>query len=397
MYPNENYETDIKYTIQLNRVIFSLLGIWPETDPTFLENLKKFSLILGCYFILACELIPTILYIVLVEKRVIVRMKLLSSVMFTILAVLKYSSLVLSKNQVRNCLTRVKDDWQNVSSTSSRNSMIDKARTARRLLILCGIFMYTSGLYYRTVVPLSRGKSVNAQNVTIRHLPTPSYFVLFNGQISPAYEIVFFIQFLSGMIKYTITVAICSLAALFVMHTCGQLEILMALTDNMVNEMEEKQLDRKLALIVEHQIRMRNFLRLAQSTLEHTSLFEVMGCTIIICFIGHLIITEWAAQNAVSLCSYVVVLLSIGFNIYIFCFIGEQLSVEGERLALTVCTLDWYRLPNAKARSMVLVVAMSIVPTKIKAGKFFDLTNKTFGDVVKTAVTYMNFIRKVME
>ncbi|XP_077269743.1 odorant receptor 4-like isoform X2 [Temnothorax americanus] len=204
-------------------------------------------------------------------------------------------------------------------------------------------------------------------------------------------------QFLSGMIKYTITVAICSLAALFVMHTCGQLEILMALTDNMVNEMEEKQLDRKLALIVEHQIRMRNFLRLAQSTLEHTSLFEVMGCTIIICFIGHLIITEWAVQNAVSLCSYVVVLLSIGFNIYIFCFIGEQLSVEGERLALTVCTLDWYRLPNAKTRSLVLVIAMSIVPTKIKAGKFFDLTNKTFGDVVKTAVTYMNFIRKVME
>ncbi|XP_077269742.1 odorant receptor 4-like isoform X1 [Temnothorax americanus] len=397
MYPNENYETDIKYTIQLNRVIFSLLGIWPETEPTFLKNLKELSLILGCYFILACELIPTILYIVLIEKRVIVRMKLLSSIMFTILAVLKYSSLVLSKNQVRNCLTRVKDDWQNVSSTSARNSMIDKARTARRLLILCGIFMYTSGLYYRTVVPLSRGKSVNAQNVTIRHLPTPSYFVLFNGQISPAYEIVFFIQFLSGMIKYTITVAICSLAALFVMHTCGQLEILMALTDNMVNEMEEKQLDRKLALIVEHQIRMRNFLRLAQSTLEHTSLFEVMGCTIIICFIGHLIITEWAVQNAVSLCSYVVVLLSIGFNIYIFCFIGEQLSVEGERLALTVCTLDWYRLPNAKTRSLVLVIAMSIVPTKIKAGKFFDLTNKTFGDVVKTAVTYMNFIRKVME
>ncbi|XP_071641321.1 odorant receptor 4-like [Temnothorax longispinosus] len=394
MYPNENYETDIKYTIQLNRVIFSLLGIWPETEPTFL---KKFSLILGCYFILACELIPTILYIVLIEKRLNVRMKFSSSVMFTILAIFKYSSLVLSKNQIKNCLTHVKDDWQNVSTTSARNSMIDKARTARRLLILCGISMYTTGLYYRTVVPLSRGKSVNDQNVTIRHLPNPSYFVLFNGQISPAYEIVFFIQFLAGMIKYTITVAICSLAALFVMHTCGQLEILKALTNNMVNEMEEKQLDKKLALIVEHQIRIRNFLRLAQSTLENTSLFEVMGCTIILCFLGHLFITDWATQDVIYMFSYLTFLLTITFNIYIFCFIGEQLSVEGERLALTVCTLDWYRLPNAKARSLVLVIAMSIVPTKIKAGKFFDLTNKTFGDVVKTAVTYLNFIRTVLE
>ncbi|XP_071641317.1 odorant receptor 4-like isoform X1 [Temnothorax longispinosus] len=397
MYRNENYETDIKYTIQLNRVIFSLLGIWPETEPTFLKYLKELSLILGCYFILAFELIPTILFVVFVEKRLVVRMKLVSSIMFTILAVLKYSSLVLSKNQVRNCLTRVKDDWQNVSSMSERNSMIDKARTARRLLILCGIFMYTSGLYFRTVVPLSRGKSVTDQNVTIRHLPCPSYFILFNGQISPVYEIVFFIQFLAGMIKYTITVAICSLAALLVMHICGQLEILMALTDNMVNEMEEKQLDRKLTLIVEHQIRMRNFLKLAQSTLEHTSLMEVLGCTIILCFLGHDIIMEWKNQNVISLFSSVTLLTSIGFNLYIFCFIGEQLSVEGERLALTVCTLDWYRLPNAKARSLVLVIAMSIVPTKIRAGKFFDLTIRTFGDIVKTIVTYVNFIRKMMD
>jgi len=257
MYSNENYENDIKYTIQLNRVICRLLGIWPDTEPSFLENLKRILLISGCYFLLGCELIPTILYIVFIEKRTRVRLKLISSVMFTILAVFKYSSLILNKNQVKNCLMRVKNDWRNVINASARNSMIYKARTARRLLIMCGIFMYTSGLYFRTIVPLSKGKSVTDQNVTIRHLPCPSYFVLFNGQISPAYEIMFLIQFFSGFIKYTITVVICSLAALFVMHVCGQLEILMALINNLINETEEKSLNRKLALTVEHQIKMQ--------------------------------------------------------------------------------------------------------------------------------------------
>ncbi|XP_011684700.1 PREDICTED: uncharacterized protein LOC105448037 [Wasmannia auropunctata] len=350
MYPNENYEKDIKYTVRLNRVICRLLGIWPETEPSFLKNLRRISLVSGCYFLLGCELIPTVLYIIFVEKRTRVRLKLISSVMFTILAVLKYSSLVLSENHVRNCLARVRDDWRNVASASSRGSMINKARTARRLLILCGIFMYTSGLYFRTIVPLSKGKSVNSQNVTIRYLPCPSYFVLFNGQVSPAYEIMFTIQFFSGFIKYTITVAICSLAALFVMHICGQLEILMGLIDSLMNETEEENLGKKLALAVDQQIKMRNFLRLVQSTLEYSSLLEVMGCTIV-----------------------------------------------GEKLALTVCTLAWYRLPNAKARALILVIAMSIVPTKLRAGKFFDLSIRTFGDVVKTAVTYLNFIRKVME
>ncbi|XP_011058401.1 PREDICTED: odorant receptor 22c-like [Acromyrmex echinatior] len=327
--------------------------------------------------------------------------------MFTILAVLKYSSLVLSKNQVRNCLARMKDDWRNVISTSARNSMIHKAMTARRLLILCSIFMYISGLYFRTIVPLSKGKTITNQNVTIRHLPCPSYFVLFNGQISPAYEIMFFIQFFSGFIKYTITVVICSLAALFVMHTCGQLEILMTLINSLINETEEKNLDKKLAFTVEHQIKMRNFLRLVQSTLQYTSLLEVMGCTIIVCLLGHdvitvrlnnyAVITEWEDQNVISMCSYLILLTSIGFNIYIFCFIGEQLSIEGEKLALTVCTMAWYRLPNAKARALILVIVTSIVPAKLKAGKFFDLSIRTFGDVVKTAVTYLNFIRKMME
>lgn len=257
MHLNANYENDIKYTIQLNRIIFRILGIWPETEVSFLKNLQNFSLILGCYFLLASELIPTILYVIFIEKRIHVKVKLISSILFTVFSIFKYNSLVLGKNQVKNCLTRVRDDWRNVASASDRNTMIDKARIGRSLLILCGIFMYTSGLYFRTIVPLSKGKSVTDQNVTIRYLACPSYFVWFNGQISPAYEIMFFIQISSGFIKYTITVAICSLATLFVMHSCGQVEILIAQIDSLINETEKNKLNRKLALIVEHQIKIR--------------------------------------------------------------------------------------------------------------------------------------------
>ncbi|XP_070159377.1 odorant receptor 4-like [Polyergus mexicanus] len=399
MFANKNYKTDIKYTMQLNRFVFRLLGIWPcmDIESSFFENFSKILLILGCYLLLACELIPTILYVINVEKRTRVRLKLLSSVMFTILAVLKYSSLVFSQNRVKNCLIRVRNDWQNVATANARKFMIDRTKTARRLLLLCSLFMYSSGLYFRTIVPLNKGKTINDRNITIRHLPCPSYFILFDGQISPAYEIMFFIQFISGFIKYTITVAICSLAALFAMHLCAQLEILMTLMNNLINEPEEKNLDDRLAVTVEYQTRMRSFLQLVQDTLVYTSLLEVMGCTIIVCLLGHDILTEWEDQNVIAMFSYLVLLTSIGFNIFIFCFIGEQLSVEGEKLALTACTLAWYRLPDAKARALILVIAMSNIPTKLKAGKFIDLSIKTFGDVVKTAVTYLNLIRKVME
>lgn len=259
MFANKDYERDIKYTIELNRFICNLLGIWPRMDAKIssVENVKNILLILICCSLLCSELIPTILYVIIIEKRVRIRLKLISSVMFTTLAVLKYCSLVFGKNQVRNCLIQVQDDWRNVVNENAHTFMLKKAKIARRLIILCSIFMYTSGLYFRTIVPLSKGKSVTDQNITIRYLPCPSYFVFFDGRVSPAYEIMFFIQFFSGFIKYTITVSICSLAAVFVMHVCAQLEILMMLMNNLVNEKEVMNLSKRLAVIVEYQIKTR--------------------------------------------------------------------------------------------------------------------------------------------
>ncbi|XP_077269553.1 uncharacterized protein LOC143901276 [Temnothorax americanus] len=583
---NEHYQNDILYITQPTRNILLALGVWPSISKEKSVYPKTHNLLLICisYILFSSDLIPGILYWVL-EETTRIRLQIIPLLLYDLMSASSYGIFIFRYDQLRRCLKHIEEDWENVFSADARNIMLKSARTGKRLVTICGVFMYSGVITFRTILPLSQGKIVTDQNVTLRHFACPGYFFSLDVQVSPVYETVFVIQsltgfitvsvvtgacgltaifvvhacgqlkilinlmrslvqerwreerevdekiaeivehqvrvrnflrlvqhtlqeiylmeilvntiaicllvyfmlvdwqnknittlctyvvsvanivihiflfcytgeqlssqaekvaiascelewyrlpdrnvrsvvllmivsnaptkisagkfmdlslrtfgaFLAGMIKYTITVAICSLAALLVMHICGQLEILMALTDNMVNEMEEKQLDRKLTLIVEHQIRMRNFLKLAQSTLEHTSLMEVLGCTIILCFLGHDIIMEWKNQNVISLFSSVTLLTSLGFNIYIFCFIGEQLFVEGEKLALTVCTLDWYRLPNAKARSLVLVIAMSIVPTKIRAGKFFDLTIRTFGDIVKTIVTYVNFIRKMMD
>ncbi|XP_032689584.1 uncharacterized protein LOC116852905 [Odontomachus brunneus] len=117
--------------------------------------------------------------------------------------------------------------------------------------------MYDAGMTYRTFIPLSRGKIVTAQNITIRPLPSPVYYIVFDPQFSSAYEIVFFVQFFTGLFKYTITVAACGIAALFSMHIVAQLDILMILMNNLTNEHELGDVNRKLSVIVEHQIRTR--------------------------------------------------------------------------------------------------------------------------------------------
>ncbi|KAL6259124.1 hypothetical protein P5V15_009046 [Pogonomyrmex californicus] len=349
---NKNYKSDINYVFELSRFVFRLLSIWSIT------------VILAFYIVLICELVPAIFYMIIMQKETRHRFKVIVTVIFTILAMAKYGQLLFGRNQVKNCLRQVEDDWRNVTDLRDRNMMIDKAKTGRYLIICC-----------RTIIPLSRGKIITEQNITIRHLPSPTYFVLFE-QLSPAYEIVFLMQFFSGFVKCTVTTAMYGLAGLFVMHICTQLEILTTLMNNLVNESELKNFS-------------CNWYRTIP--LQYTSLMKVTGCTLIAYLLGYFIIMEWEDNNTTALCSYTIGHIpwtSITCNIFIFCFIGEQLLAKEEKVALTACTMEWYRLPNAKARSLILIMSHS--PTKLGGGKFIDLSFRTFGNVVKTAVTYLN-------
>jgi len=57
----------------------------------------------------------------------------------------------------------------------------------------------------------------------------------------------------------SIVISACGLTAIFVVHACGQLKILIGLMKSLVQKswLEEREVDKKLAQIVKHQIRVR--------------------------------------------------------------------------------------------------------------------------------------------
>ncbi|XP_012230128.1 odorant receptor 4-like isoform X2 [Linepithema humile] len=396
---NEHYQEDIMYITQLTRIILMTLGVWPSFNrKSANKKLYKFLLICVSYILLYCVLLPGTFFWLL-EKRTYVKIQLMPLLLFGLMAISKYGNLIFREGQIKRCLKHIEEDWKNVISTDAREIMIKSAKTGRHLVALCGIFMYGSGLSFRTILPFVKGKIVNAQNITIKPLPCPGYFFFFNAQVSPNYEIIFALQVLSGLITFSITTGVCGLAAVFVMHACGQLRILMDLLKRLVDQewQDSQVIDKKLAEIVEHQIRVRNFLRLVEETMQQVCLIDLMGCTIIVCIIGYCIIMEWEKHNPIAMCSYFITLTSMLINMFLFCYTGEQLTVQAEKVAITSCELEWYRLPDKKARGIVLVIIMSNLPTKITAGKIMDLSFKTYGDVVKTAVTYFNMLRNVVD
>lgn len=193
------------------------------------------------------------------EEEPYAKLMMVAPTIYSFNALAKYSTLIVYENEIRNCLRHIKDDWKFIAVSNARDIMMEKAKIGRNMFTICCTFLYCAGLSYQMIVPLSRGKVVTHDNVTVRSFAYAGYFILFDEQRSPAYEIVFTIQLFGGFVMYTVTIVTYGLAALLVMHVCAQMKILIMLIEELVDERtcEEKNTDEKLAAIVERQIRIR--------------------------------------------------------------------------------------------------------------------------------------------
>lgn len=259
MFANKYYEHDIENTFAMNRFFCRMIGMWPFTltNSLLLKLMESVVLVLMCFIVLLFEIIPAVLYMIMILTDVRLRLKVVGSMIFSITGMLKYGYMLLYKSQVRNCLMLVDKDWQNVVNPIDRISMTDKVRTGKRLIVMCAVIVYMTGIAFRMIMPLSVGKIITSQNITIRPLPCQAYLVVIDVQRTPVYEIVYFLQFLAGFVKYAITVATFGFVTLCVMHFCAQSDRLVTLMNDFVNERQPENLNKKLATIVEHQIKIK--------------------------------------------------------------------------------------------------------------------------------------------
>ncbi|XP_067214271.1 uncharacterized protein [Linepithema humile] len=246
--------------MQLNVWTLKPIGTWPKSlGHSWFETLWYRVSNITCNRLLALILIPCGMYIVLEIKDFYSQLKLGSALSFFMTAVIKYCALILREDNIRRCVEYIAGDWKNVKHTEDRKIMLKNANFGRRLVVICGIFMYGGVLFYYVAVPLTRAKIVEEDgNLTYRRLVYPVPKVLADARRSPINKIFYFIQLLSGFVAHNITVAACGLAALLAMHACGQLQVLMSWLNYLVDGREDinDTMDEKLANIIELHVRI---------------------------------------------------------------------------------------------------------------------------------------------
>ncbi|XP_032689579.1 uncharacterized protein LOC116852901 isoform X4 [Odontomachus brunneus] len=111
------------------------------------------------------------------------------------------------------------------------------------------------------------------------------------------------------------------------------MRILRDLMTTLVEEQKEYEVNKKLADIVEHQVRVRGFLRMVHHTLQEVFLMEMMVNTITLCIVMYFIIIKWQSNNTPGVCVYMLCVGNLVLHLFMYCYTGEQLIEQDNEFA----------------------------------------------------------------
>ncbi|XP_076177147.1 uncharacterized protein LOC143151681 [Ptiloglossa arizonensis] len=382
----EEFEKYVNLSIQWNRWLLKPLGVWPySSNISRIQRCCNWFLNTLCYSLISFLFVPCALYVMTDVQDVYNKIKLVGPLSFCMMAYLKYYSIISHGNDIRKCFERIETDWRIVKHSEDRDIMIENANFGKRLVKICAFFMYSGVVFYYIAIPIKVGKiKAEDENITFVPMMFPFSRLLGDTRYSPVNEILFSIQLLGGVLIHGISAGACSLIAVFAVHACGQMQVLICwlryLKDGRIDMC--KTVDGRIASIVSQHVRVLQFLSLTEKTLQQISLVEVSGCTLNLCLLGYYIIKETDSEDFTASVTYTVILISFVFNIFIFCYIGEILAELCGKVGDMSYMSDWYQLEGNRKRNFVLMIAMSKSSMKLTAGNMMDLSLGTFADVL---------------
>lgn len=254
----KSYEDASDYSIQLNRWLLKLVGAWPSSATTTVkEKVTSIILIIIGYSLIGFTVIPCILNILFEETETEKKLKAVGPLSHWCMGGVNYFSLLFRSRQIHRCLQHMRADWRTVTEIQDRQVMLRYAKAGRFVAGLCAIFMH-GGVFSHSLIQGTAPAYVIIDNVSVsvHILPCPSFKKFMDTTQSPTGEIALTVQLISTFVVNSVTAGACSLAAVFAMHACGQLNVLTRWLDQLDDQKQQDTVQRQLAIIVEHHLRV---------------------------------------------------------------------------------------------------------------------------------------------
>ncbi|XP_031834615.1 odorant receptor 43a-like [Nomia melanderi] len=392
-YRNVHYKEDTEFTVWVAKTLLTPVGVWPLRTTESLLDTVKLVVHIGIIFCLMCFLlVPHVIYTYHDAEDLARYMKVIAAQVFSLLAIIKFWTVIIKKRYIRYCLMEMETQYRDVECEEDRAVMKKSAGIGRLFTIVYLSLSYGGALPYHIILPLMSERVVKSDNTTQIPLPYLSNYVFFVIEDSPAYEITFVSQILISSIILSTNCGIYSMIATISMHCCGLFQVVSRQIKTLF-EYDDHELCQRLRDIVMFHLKAIKYAEAIENALSTVFLTEMLGCTIIICFLEYGVILEWADYKILSTMTYVVLMISTFVNVFIIAYIGDCLRQESERVGETSYFVSWYDLPDDLVKNLKMIMLRTNRPTNFTAAKVFDVSLLAFCDVCKTSAAYLNFLR----
>ncbi|CAH2101976.1 unnamed protein product [Euphydryas editha] len=146
---------------------------------------------------------------------------------------------------------------------------------------------------------------------------------------------------------------------------------------------------------------VKYFQHYRQVTQTAMLLQDIFGVAILVQFgIGGWILCM-AAYKLVSLnilsiefASMTLFILCILTELFLYCYYGNELTVESDRIVCSVYSMQWMRTPLRFRRDLVLLMQFVRLPLRPVAGRIIPLSLDTFVKILKSSYTFYAVLRQ---
>lgn len=184
---NESRATssDFHYAVQISVRLLRPIGAWPLTDRETSRLkivLHRMSTVIAT-FLLIFTIAPWIICIVKQRWGVVLILRTMCPLLFTITIFARYVLLLCHQKRLRSCVDRVADDWRcHTTIVDDRVTMLEYARLGRTFGIVSVAFMFSCGILFYAL-PLAIPSPIGEDNVTVRLHPSPCELLIFDVKV----------------------------------------------------------------------------------------------------------------------------------------------------------------------------------------------------------------------
>ncbi|XP_028032687.1 odorant receptor Or1-like [Bombyx mandarina] len=379
------------FTISLSLTLLRCLGFW---SPDGLAGNKR--LLYNCYSFVSFMFLLGIYILIQVVDMIKIwgDLPLMTGTAFLLFTnfahATKVINIVIRKNRIQRVIQQANAVLMGVQSEEARR--IVKSCNVETSIQLCLYFLLT---FVTTV-----GWATSAEK---HQLPLRAWYP-YDTSKSPAYELTYVHQVAALLIAAYINVAKDSLVSSLIAQCRCRLRLVgLALASlgqdlkidyqSQLSPAQENILNLRLkACVLEHQTVLAAVTEL-QACFSKPTFAQFTVSLIIICVTAFQLVSQ--TGNLVRLLSMGTYLMNMIFQVFIYCYQGNKLSVESSEIAGSAYISPWYLGSVKFRRALLIVMVRSRRVAKITAGGFTTLSLASFMAIIKASYSLFTLLQQV--